>query len=83
MVAIAVDFVIPGSPGPGPLGPQWTGDVLSPMPSGGHHWTPVQTCSLQNPPPRADIWWLLKHVLSVQAGEMLPFIKKIKLHWHI
>ena len=34
--------------------------------SGGRHWRHVQTCSLQ------DIWWLLKHIWSVQAGGMHP-----------
>ena len=49
----------------------WTSTPLL-MTSGGHHWRPVQTCSLQEPPlPTAtgtDIWSLLKYVRLVQAG---------------
>ena len=33
--------------------------------SGGQDLRPVQTCSLKDPSPGADIWWLLKHVWSV------------------
>ena len=34
-----------------------------------HHWRPVQTCSLQDTPQTdADIWWLLTHIWSAQAG---------------
>ena len=41
--------------------------------SGDHHWRPIQTCSLQDPSPTGtDIWWLLKHVLSVQVGGTHP-----------
>ena len=41
--------------------------------SGGHHWRPVQSCLVQNPcPTGAYIWWLLKHVQSVQAGGINP-----------
>ena len=35
--------------------------------SSGYDWRPVQTCSLQAP--SAEIWWLLKHIWSVQLGE--------------
>ena len=36
------------------------------MASGGQHWKPVETCSLEDHPPTGtDIWWLLKHVWTV------------------
>ena len=38
------------------------------MTFGGHHWKPVQL----PPPPRADIWWLLRKVQSAQAGGTHP-----------
>ena len=30
--------------------------------SGGHHWRPVQTCSLRTPSTGTDVWWPLKYV---------------------
>ena len=59
-----------GTPTPAPaLSPLQTWDTLASCPlgpllvtSGGHHWTPVQTCSLEDPPIGADIWWPPKHV---------------------
>ena len=47
-------------------------DSLDPSPSPwGQDWIPVQTCSLEDPPTSADIWWLLhKHVQSAKAGSI-------------
>ena len=42
------------------IGPHWTGSPASVL-SGGHHWRPVQTCSLLDPPTGAGIWWLFKY----------------------
>ena len=40
--------------------------------SGGHHWRPVQTCSLYDPTcTGADIWWLLTRVRLAQADSMM------------
>ena len=33
----------------------------------GQDWRPVQTCLLEDTLPRANIWWLLKHVQSVNG----------------
>ena len=59
------------------IGPHYTWTPL-PLPqdigpyctvtSGTHHWWHVQTCSLQDP----TIWWLLKHVWSMQADGTRP-----------
>ena len=43
-------------------------NVFTPLvTSGGHHWRPVQTCSLgltaQTPSTGTDIWWPPKHIL--------------------
>ena len=54
------------------MGPHSTGTSPA-VTSGGHHWGPVQTCSLQNlPPTSTDIWWLLKHVRLAQVGGKHP-----------
>ena len=34
------------------------------MTSGGHHWRPVQTCSLQDPPPHTHWCW---HLVAIEA----------------
>ena len=40
----------------------WTSLYRAPLATQpGHHWRTVQTCSPQDPPTSADIWWLLKH----------------------
>ena len=54
-----------GLPPPNPA--LWTSKMAGPGPllvtSGGHHWRPVQTCSLEDPPPTStDNWWPPKHV---------------------
>ena len=62
-----------------PPPPTW--DLRIPVTSGGHHWKPVQTCSLQDPlPTSADIWRLLKQARSLAVGgthltDMLPFYR--------
>ena len=55
-----------GTPPPSHLW-TWNLTVQGPPPplrvtSGGHHWRPVQSCSLQDTPIIADILWLLEHV---------------------
>ena len=55
-------------------GPHWTGTPLL-VTYGGHHWRPVQTCSLQDcSPTSAFIWWPLKYVRSAQAGGTHPTV---------
>ena len=49
-------------PGPGPLL----------MTSGGHHWRPVQTCSLEDPPTGTDIKLRHQSMYSWQAGSTHP-----------
>ena len=43
----------------------------------------VQTCSLQDPPNHtgADIWWLLKHIRSAQAGGMHSTGMPSRVRW--
>ena len=62
---------------PLPIGPYCTaprhrvpehGSLLT---SSGHHWRPVQTCSLQDPPQGWHLG-LLKHVRSAEAGGTHP-----------
>ena len=65
------------------LGPSPPTSVLGPTPtprtsdmgvtplltSGGQHWKPVQTCSLEDSPPMSDIWWWpWKHVWFASGG---------------
>ena len=71
-----LDFTVQGPTWPQPptpalaLTPLQTRDLTVQGPpsllvtSGGHHLRPVQTCSLQDPPPLptgADIWWISKN----------------------
>ena len=53
-----------GPPGSGPSCRHGTWGPSMPLlvTTGGHHWRPVQTSSLEDPPPSTDIWWLPKHV---------------------
>ena len=52
------DLTVQGAPTPSPL-PLVT--------SGGHHWISVQKCSLEDPHPPPDIWWLLKRIQSANG----------------
>ena len=36
--------------------------------SGGDHWRPIQTCSLEDDPTTTDICWLLKYVQWQAVG---------------
>ena len=63
-------------PSPPPLR-RWDLTVFGPPPllviSGGHHWSTLQICSLQDHPPTgAEIWWLLKQLKSLQGGHTYP-----------
>ena len=53
--------------GPEPTHPLWPPSRPLLVTSSGHDWRHVETCSLQDPPPRTDIWWLLKQAWSVQV----------------
>ena len=57
----ALNLTIQDTPG---QGPHCTGTSLVVM-SGGQGWRHVQTCSLEDPPTGAEIWWLMKHMCTV------------------
>ena len=65
------DLFVQGPPGPNPppqpnMEPHCAGIPVL-LTSGDHQWRPIQP-----PTSSADIWWLLKHIQSTQAGGTHP-----------